>query len=585
MLHHGSTGQELKQAPPNLASPKLFHSWLQERLSENIPVSHLLTSLRTVQSELSLCRQMNLTHFTNYGERRDYVEPCIQSMDTRVEAYALGLESYIKIAQHDSGGDGYNASATDLLPMLQGVLDDLRVVPRDPFTQEIESTLRVSIGLGHFFNRDFELAAKEASRALFLADHIGAAFCITRARSLLISISAETGQVGEAIVLLHAEEGNAQRSTVAKSFHERAHATMLYQLGHNRKPIEMLERDALLYDHGHDQPCASELQRQKCLLGIGGLEGDVVQAFPNYAIEQWITRSMRCLIKAGALPRTNQNLRAREVLLRRAVDIWREDRNAKHAWASELGRWVVGFSQLWLGSPSQALGAIFNSQVKQTQWLDLRLLIAGLGLESSLHIVNPEASVEHYEDCLRRVFNEARSLNSASPEGLAERLMHWHPLAAAYLTLLPDPIIELQSATRAVLRVGASNNIYNLVLPPTYAAELVLRALDYDLRPSPKFVQADPGPSRHKRADMLVKHGEVNYWRPSVSAVSIIYGLIKAGHRDQAHAVYHEYGVAPYSNAEYAMLPLVEHLNTSVGKLLMGRLDIRQFSASSLDLS
>ena len=568
---------------PELASPRAFHTWLQQQVSKGREPLDILAELEAEPSELSLCRQMNVAHLLNLPDVRDKkLEACLACFDQRVEAFAIGLLTYRRIARHDSADISYNTAAFNVLPMLRGVLDDLLERHRDPFSREVEAILRVSIGLAHFYQKEFEPAAREASKATFWLTEVGALYYTTRAKSLLISIYGESGQMSSTLKLLEEELQNATRPLIAKRFHERVYAIMLYMLGQNVAPLDVL-RDAQHLDEGDQRPISSELQRLQVLLGIGGLEGEVIRAAPTYAYEIWITESMRCLIRAAAMPKTTQNMEKRNALLARAVDVRHEDRRSQMIWHSVLGQWVTGLAQLKLGKTSLAISATKNIDLTNRQWLDLRLLIAGLRLEVALHINHPEESVERPYEALVSVFEDARQLPLASPEGLADRLIHWHPLAAAYAAVAPNPIVELRTATRAVMRLGAANTVYDKSLPPAYAAELVLRALDYDLRPSPKFIQAELGSSRLKRNSLFTQYGDVSYWRPCLSAVSLIYGLVKAGHIATAQAVFHEFGVSPYSTAEYAMLSLVDHVRTTTSKLLAGQIDPKIFSTLLLN--
>lgn len=570
---------------PELASPQAFHAWFQEQVERGVDPLRILEFLRRDPSELSLCRQLNVAHWSNLSEEAERLtDACFGCSDPRIEAYALGLDAYVRIAKFDTSGGGYNLAALNFLPMLRGTLRSLADGQLDLFTREAESVVRVALSIAYFFNREFEKAAEEASRGLYWAIYTSALRCIPRARSMIISINGEMGRVGDALTLLEEQKRDPNRPELSRRFHERAHAVLLYQLGQNQQPLEILRSAAHVYERGDVRPLSSELQRQQLLLGIGGMEGEIVRAFPTHALDGWVSESMRMLVEVAAMPRIKQTFERRKEFLAEAVAIWREDHHAHHAWTHALGRWVTGIAHLWQGHTSLARGIIQDAKVDHTQWLDLRLLIAGLELEVALHLNHPEISPERALNRLHGVFADARHLPLASAEGLAERLIHWHPLAAAFAALAPSPIIDLQTATRAVLRVGASNRVYDLTLPPAYAAELVLRALDYDLRPNLKFIQADPGPSRTRRKALIMRYGSVDYWRPSLSAVSLIYGLVKLGHREKAHAIYHEYGVAPHSTAEYVMLPLVEHLRDAVSQLLTDRMNVKQFSYKLLNL-
>ena len=567
----------------DLASPKAFYQWYQAQLDAQRPVAEVLDSLKQDENELSYCRQMNVAHFAGLSDELDaLVERCLQSPDDRVEGYAIGLSTFWSIAKHDSRS-GFNTAAYSFLPMLTQVVNDLLQKSKDPFTREVESVLRGTIAVAHFFNRDLAAANIEVSKSLYWATQVGSLYCVTRAQSLLISIREEMGSIGDALVLVEEVKDYKYQSNVHKRFHDRVYAALLYKLGHNQLPQEVLQDALKTYDSDKALPIQSEIQRQQLLLGVGGMEGKIRETLPSYRTEVWIGESMRCIVDAAALARTNQNSPKRYELLSNAVEIWRDYPYPKQEWSSIIGRWIIGLAHLWQGIPSLASTDVLDLSLENTQWFDLRVLVAGLRLEVALSFDFPNLSVERPLAELQRVFDEARSHQLASPEGLAERLTHWHPLAAAFAALAPQPIPELKTATQAVMRLGMSNRVYDLDLPPTYAAELVLRAVNYDLRPGSKFIQAELGSSRWKKQRLFVQYGDVKYWRPSLSAVSLIYGLMKAGYRERAYAVYHEFGVAPYSTADYPMLPLVEYVRAQTSELLTGQIDVKTFSSLLLN--
>jgi hypothetical protein len=144
---------------------------------------------------------------------------------------------------------------------------------------------------------------------------------------------------------------------------------------------------------------------------------------------------------------------------------------------------------------------------------------------------------------------------------------------------MPDGLVELQEATRAITQVGYRNRVHGISLPPAYMIELILRSLDLDRVPTYRFTQSDPGSGRMKRNQLLSKYGEVDYWLPTVSAIQLIYGLKKSGYEETAHKIANEYGILPHSNAEYAMVPVLEHIGELTRQLLLDQLSIRDFAS------
>jgi uncharacterized Fe-S cluster protein YjdI/CDGSH-type Zn-finger protein len=122
----------------------------------------------------------------------------------------------------------------------------------------------------------------------------------------------------------------------------------------------------------------------------------------------WITSSVGYLVQYGTLPVISQTKEKREALLVKAIDVWRSNRYEELSWDRIVGQWVTGTANLWLRKTSSALVALnaIPSHVDTTQWLDLRILKAGLGIELALHLNNPELNLSRYLNELRQLLTE-----------------------------------------------------------------------------------------------------------------------------------------------------------------------------------
>jgi hypothetical protein len=251
-------------------------------------------------------------------------------------------------------------------------------------------------------------------------------------------------------------------------------------------------------------------------------------------------------------------------------------------WYELLNRWMRGIGFLWQGKTTAVLSALSSLAKANPQWLDIRILLAGLKLEVSLSFNHPELQTQLYEQELRDVFATASTLPFASRQGLANLLQRWHPLAAAYAAVMPDPIFELQSSTQSILQVGESNAVYGSTIAPAHAAELLLRSLGYDLRHR-SFTQSRlNGDNRKKRDELLTHEGQVPYWRPTISSITLVYGLVKADHqkphyRDTAEALVRDYGLIPHTEAVDIDVYQLKTLKNATKKLLCGHITIKGF--------
>lgn len=564
---------------PDLASPRKFHGWLTRRISEGDKPETLLSELSLCQSSMSLCRQLVVAYQGHMEDKREeLIQKCLQVDDIRIEAYAQALNSYMRITARSGQHQRYDAPAFYLQPMLEGLRADLLANAKDEFTREVECAIRVALGAAFFLQDKKAEAAREASSSYYWADRLGIDFAVARAKTLLVSLTLTSGKVADSLAMTREGINDANQTITNRRFLEFLEVTSLVRLGQREGVLSALEKQLASSPDPH-KINASQLQRQKLILGVGGLDGEIIQSGSGNPAETQLAESLKCLVEYLSLPRSSHTLDQRTDLLCRAIDLWKEENELKDTWTRYMGRWVVGKAYSLLGRPRESDIVLAGLKVMDHQWFDLRLLRLGLNLELALNLAYPDIVLQPLEDQLRDIFVAARQTPFASPEGLAERLIHWCPVAAAYGAVMPDPIYELRPGVAAVLRVGNKNRIYDRLIPPTYAVELALRSMDFDHRLGASFVQSDPGGGRHKKAVLMTTYGEVNYWRPAISAASLVYGLVKAGHMGRARAVYSEFGVVPQSNATYVMLPLAQNIDSFVKQLIDGVLNPTTFSA------
>jgi hypothetical protein len=227
-----------------------------------------------------------------------------------------------------------------------------------------------------------------------------------------------------------------------------------------------------------------------------------------------------------------------------------------------MDRWLRGLAHLWLGETGLAGMTIADARVEAREWLDIRLLLAGLRLELALHIADPGVvTVRQAEEELREVFADAASLPLASRSGLAKRLMRWHPLAAAYSAVMPNPLRELIEARDSILRQGRNIVAYGVVLPHAYAAECILRAFGFDSwRRSFTMPRLNTAMLRQRDA-LKIYYGKVPYVRPVVCGAQLCLGLLKASegraaYMEAASNVEREFGLVSVPRSGYGKFPL-----------------------------
>ncbi len=572
------------KTPEDLETPTEFHGWWHGVLADGAGDREVLEALREDVSAISLCRQLVVAYHGGFAEERtELIERCLNTVDVRVQLYAKSLDAYTQIAWYDAPDGAYNSPASALIPGLRGDLRKLEALPPSPFNREVGCSVYIALGVGCFLQGHVDEALVCASNAWYWAARLKAPFCIERARSLQIAALIETGQVGEALTVLQASDASTDAQTAAtRAYYVRVQAFLLGQLGRYEEAVALLE-DFRLGRGEADTPIESELQRIRLLWGTGGLDGDIVQAFDASDLEGQLSLSLRRVLEAFAQPCWGAGRIQRQKLINEALELWTKPRQPlSFSWAKGMGSWVQAVGSLWLDRPDLAANSLDDWRSTSEQLLDLNLLHAGAQLEIALHLKQPRAGVEVWLERLRAVFREARSRRVASPEGLAYRLAFWHPLAAAFAAVAPGGIRELKGSVSAVLEVGVRSRVYGIDLPPLLASELALRALGFDNNRSVSFTQADVGRDRKKRNALQAKRGDLTFYRPVLSAVSLIYGLVKLGELEQARSIYADYGVSPRSTAEYKMQPVLENVDRTVQALLNKGLSIEAFSYAVL---
>ncbi|MGL4609033.1 MAG: hypothetical protein ACRCYY_05020 [Trueperaceae bacterium] len=566
----------------DLCNPKEFHSWYYAELSHGSSPDEILKYLSRDQTQWSFCRQMCVAHWADLKDVRDTLtNKCLFSGEFLVEAYAISFDVYRQVALVDTAKDGFNLLAHQYLPMLNGYISKISALERTPFVCEVEASLRSAVAMVYFDTSNVQQAAEECSLAIFWIKKVGADFLLSKCQSLLVTINAKSGGLVDAIETIKSERKNPSRAKVSVAFQERVFAEFLFDLGHNEVSLELLTQLECEVGPRSKRLVRNSVSRFSCLMGLDDGKEGADQDFSGDP-RGWIIQSVGNLVKVGSLPVSSQTQKQRDDLLHNAVKIWRDASDDGYLYLSTIGHLITGTANLWLGQTSLALVALekISSKVSTSQWYDLRIRKAGLGLELSLSLQSPGLNPQVYVDELNRIFCEVDSIPIASRKGLIQRLTRWYPSAAAFFALAPSGLgfAELQPATRAIIFAGYRNSVNGVLLPPPYIAELICRSLDLDKIPNYHFTQADIGGGKMRRNQLKIKYGNVDYWLPTISSVKMIYGLKKMGESETALRVSSEYGVVPHTSSQYVMMPLLERINNSTQDLLLDRITASEFS-------
>lgn len=568
-----------------MESPKEFHGWWQEALLEGVSDRVLFEVLKRDHTDMGRCRQLLIAHHGGLSKEREaLIKICLESHDYRVMLYAKSLDTYTQIAW-DSAADGaYNSAASALLPGLRADLRQLQEAPFSPFSREVSCSIYMGLALGYAMQGKLQDALEAVSTGWYWAKQVNVPFCLERARSMQVGTLIEAGQVGEALTVLQAPEVSVvSQTTATQAYNIRVQGFLLSQMGRYDEGIALLKQSLPGPNEVEGGLLQNQLQRLKLLWGTGGLEA-TQQVEDRSEVEGQLAKSLKGLLRAKAEPPWGTFRQAQQEHLNAVLRIWAHPRQPQsYNWAKSISSWMQALAYLWLDHPDRALAILEEAHPQSEQALDLNLLHAGAELEVALQLKQPTTSLENALERLRSVFFSARNRDIASPEGLAKRLIFWHPLGAAFAAVVPHGIRELQGALEAVLRVGVQNTIHGHVIPPALATELSLRALHFDTNRHVAFTQADLGRSRAKRRLLQVKQDEYEYYAPVLSVASLVYGLVKLDESNRARTLYRDFGVAPVSAAEYKMQPVLENVNRAVQALLDKTLSVEAFTFAVLE--
>ena len=567
------------QRLPDLFDTSAFHKWLSDCLSENTGPNEIYDYLVSIGSGISTLRAVWVAMMASrHDDGIELAKQCSLSKDLRIEAYAMGILLYASLAERIRLEHSSETKYSQYHVTLSRYIRLLRETYEDPLAREAEVLLRTALGLAHYQIANYSEAREEAAFAVVIAEQIEAQHLLTLANSLLISVNNADGKVTDSVRVIEDENLNPSRNAPNTRFQTVTYAFNLSQLGHTSEVQTLLESYARRFSESEYASKRIELYRDlfKSLVGFKSVALDYGEG-SHYPTLVWCAKSVGCLVKARGLVRDYKNQASIRTLLVKADEIWRDNKHFQLNWGHGIGCWIVAFAAYHRGEHSNAEAALRKVDVNSSEWYDLRILLAALRLELALSLKSSEIVVSEAVKELKAVFSEASLNPYASVKGLAERVMYWHPLAAAYLSLSPEPIEELRPATQSILRLGNHNSVYDLSLRPVLAAELALRAVNLDLDPHREFKQASGPNVAAQRSAFMMQRGEVEYYRPYVGAISIVYGFVSEGHLELAKRVAEEYQIAPIMTSKYKMLPILRELEHATYTLLSQELSPEQF--------
>ncbi|MBB5234176.1 hypothetical protein [Deinococcus budaensis] len=569
----------------DLNTTRLFQEWYLEELEAGATPSEVVAALGEMDSTLATIRALSVAYQDRLPEYEDLSKQCLTSGDLLAAEIAKGYAVFQRSLEILRQGEPHmRVRISEMKGALTLAQRRLAALPQSDVVIEGQVGIIIPLCVLLLEERQYEDAIELASQGLFLAEQLQAPITIARARTMVICCKANAGHTVATIQMV--EDDRRQSLRYDAHYADLELAAALFRLG-NYEEASSIMSGLVARSEGERRERALEYrQRVEAIWGVGGLEGPTYAVATGSAPSQWLTEVTRSLMRAYGVPREGKDAEERAQHFSQVLEQCRraeENGHPWHDWKHLFAQWAIATAHLGRGEFVDAAGVLEHAEQPNPEALDIRVLVLGSALELSLSWQAPEGfSVARYEHLLRQAFADATRIRYASPAGLARLLQRWHPTAAAYLALAPNPVLACASATRSVMKVGQHNFVDDLGIPPVYACDLTLRALDFDLRRDFAFVQGDPGASRKKKKDLLQTCGTVPVWRLPVSAVKLAYGMMRhqnPEYQGRAESVIQTYGIRPMTNALYPMIGALDDVERYTRELLDGHLTAKGFAA------
>jgi hypothetical protein len=566
------------QLSPQLSSPKLFQEWAIQQ--KNTDINSAIKLLLDQNDELATFRAACLGHwFMRPNLYRNLLVDSAEANDMCTRIYA---KSYLALLDFVEARQTTSQTLNYWVPLLEGDLILLENAPKTDFAKETKAALFTNLGLIKSVVGDYVGGKLLAAQAIFLSRQIWAKVSEMRANNLLIQTNILTGDVSSALNDIYDNLKNAdQLDHHVATYQQISVAGCLTHLGDLGGALQWL-------DHARLEPTnvtAINSVRQwfASLSGHDDLENPIETGYAPTINEAWIVEGLRRLLSVKALPRTNKNLIERSAQLNSAVQLCRSIGVFPGHWYYLLNRWVAATALKWQGKSILSLHSLTGIKEPAEEWLELRVLLNGLRLEQALDLNLPSLAIEPIEQALLQVFESARTVPMASPEGLADLLIFWHPLAAAYMAVAFPNLPNLSPALENIMRLGGKNSIFGRAASPALASELVLRALNLDLVEGKPLAHVKLGAGERGgfRENLLATaRGNNTYYEMPIAAIQIAYGLKKhAGNEiysGVAWGVLNQYGLCPMGSGNELQEPMVA-LESLVARLIENRISLQDF--------
>ncbi|GGS08024.1 hypothetical protein GCM10008960_38040 [Deinococcus sedimenti] len=271
----------------------------------------------------------------------------------------------------------------------------------------------------------------------------------------------------------------------------------------------------------------------------------------------WTVDAMLLMGRASAAPPYGKSLQASNESLREVLKL------SEEALTRDVGEgdrlyvaWVRARCRLLLGEYGVALSELSALPTVGRQDLYNRVTLCALELEClMLPLSQGPSSLAEVERKFREIFQDVRTIPFADADGLVALVMRWHPMAAAYAALMPNPLREFTPALDLLLRVSDKATWQGNSVPP----QLIAHLIRWHLR-VPVLNTALSGNAAYQVAKLIRQVGEATVWGPVLPLLPMIVALSRGGdaHLEAARRAWRDFGMLPGSHRDPQLAEVVE---------------------------
>ena len=565
--------------PSDLADLEVWGIWKAGLRQQGVQNQEIVSLLLRTEIPLGLLRAATVAHRIRPQPRddiREWLRRAYVNGDRAAQLLALALSIFFQTEGPLRAGVRDHEVSDSSISGLEALLQETRTLPSHPLRLEVEFRLLSSLLQANLIVKHVQNAERISGQMLALAELSGSRTMRgwgreSRAHALNLVGRFDKGAALRWHQLAQGEEltSDADRDRVTLNL-----AIALMNLGSVARGRQVLQ--TRLSERPLEAPLRAWMHWMDAFAGDNPSGDEPEFSSTASAQHRWQVEALRLLGAASSLPPVGKSATEQRRLYQQTLGTVpaQQDRLPGD---EALAVWARARARLWLGEFGMAAQDLAAVPALEDEDLLIRAWVAALQLELAM---TPLAVLARplpvAEADLRGVFELARQLHFADAHGLAQLVARWHPAAAAYASVMPEPIPEFAVARDAVLHCGVRSTWRGKVVPPALAASLTLRTFGLH---SPFSL----GGNAYYQASRL-STGPAQRWGPIVPPAALVLALGRgeAAHRAAAQRVLADFGGVPRLVSQH---PPTRELGTLLQQLAAGSLEAELLLGQIADLS